>query len=797
MDSSSSAISGRSPVQKDLQKTSSETAPANDLLQQGLTNLADQNLDAAIALLAAVLDENPPTAIAHRARVGLVKAYQRRGDLDNAIACCRPLLNASHDPTRRWGHRALAALHNLAFRTDAAAQKPSPLPSVPKEDGVSSSGASVSMAGADITGFVPLIPEENAPAAVAKPVSEPASKPTLNQSSSTPQTTDPPDEPPSPEVLPQKRAPMGRPTTSVLPWRQAGRAQRWAPLPAVSKAEQAIVSLWTVASLVGLVSSLLQLMMALGNPVRRFAERFMFVNRWRLLEEHPTAIVIFGVLLLWLLSPWMLQAILKRQGAKPLALERFSQISPVAGRLLRDYPHTLRLRILPIRAPLLFSYGLHPRLSWLVVSDGLRQMQEDDVAVLVAAELSHLQSLSTACLSLAVAASQIPHVLYRSIAAWGDRQSVGLLRGLAAAASALCYGLFWLFRWPTVWLSRWRLWQSDRLAVSRTGHPNGLARALIDLSAAMTTERRRDPSLSVLLDGFAPLLPVSPEAALPFEWLARHPMPGPEFYGELRRRLQWPCPTQHRRCLTLNRTHPPLDERLRSLMATAVQWRLDPEIPQFDRLGAATSRSDMLLQTAPYWGPIAGAGLALILWSIGGVAGRQTVLGWLWGDRAVLHGLTAIGASMGLLARINRYFPDSPTPLTPEQVNLPALQGTVGAPVQAIPVKLRGKLLGRRGLLNALGQDLLLDTEDGLVRVSFTSTLGPIGNLILGSPPYRLIGRTVTVTGWLRRGATAWVDANRISATGKPVCIANHPAWSTLVAFGLALWGAWTIYWGS
>lgn len=769
MDSSSSATPGRPPVRQNTSQASSEAsseaASVSSLLKQGLTALADQKLDRAIALLTAVLDESPPSAIRRRALVGLVKAYQRQGDRVNAIACCQPLLNSSHDPTRRWGRRAVTALHKAT---------------APAED-------------ADITGFVPLdgtaapLPTADAVPA-AEPTPEPVSAPVAKPS-------------PSPSPAPPQRTIAERQTTpkpaSALPWRQASRAMRWAPLPPPPKIEQAVVSIWTVVSLVALSSGLLQLVMALGNPVRRFVGRFMIVSRWRFLEDHPTAVVAVAVLVLWALSPWLLQVILWRQGAKPLTLERLTQMNSTAGRLIRDQPHSPRLHILPIRAPILLSYGLHPRLSWLVVSDGLRQMNDDEVAVLVAAELAHLQSPATACLTLAIAASQLPYALYWSIAAWGDRQSIGVLRGLAVAVSALCYGLYQLFCWPGAWLSRWRLWRSDRLAISTTGHPNGLARALVNLSIAITAERRRDPDLGLLLEGFAPLLPVSPEAALPLESLARRPLSEAEFYAALRRHLQWPCPAQFRRWLTLNHSHPPLDGRLRSLMAIAAQWRLEPEIRALNHPPQAISRSDMLLQASPYWGPILGAGLALILWTVGGVAGRQSPLGWLWGDRAILYGLAAIGASMGLLARINRYFPDIPRTLTPEQVDLSALRGTLGAPVQAVPVILQGRLLGRRGLLNALGQDLLLDTSDGLVRLSFFSALGPVGNLILGSPPHGVIGRTVTVTGWRHQGATDWVDANRISANGKPGCKANHPIWSTVVATGLALWGAWTIYWGS
>lgn len=757
MDSSSGATP-RHPAQS--------ASHSDARLRQGLTALAQQNDEAAIALLTAVLDSAPSPTDARRARIGLVKAHQHRGEISEAIAHCQPLLNAAHPPTRDWSHRAFAALQKSASRQ------------VPE------------------TGFVPLAPTTAEPSkrVAAKSASGPLPSPTVTASR------------PSERRL----QPKGRPSLP-LPWRRASRAQRWTPLPDASVFEQGVISLWTLLSFIALPVGLQRSWVALSNYMRRVLWRFFYVPRWWWLENIPVAGAITALLALWAASPWILQGVLQLQGAKPIAPDRLSQMSPEAGRLLKRLPVQPKLYSLPVDMPLVMGFGLFPRPSWLVISDGLRQLEDEEVAALIAAELSHLKSWTTAFLTLVVAAAQIPHTLYWSLAAWGNRLSIAPLRGAIGAAASLCYGLFWLLRWPSLWLSRWRRQQSDRLAVGLTGNPNALARALVTVSAALATERRRRPELG-RLDALAPLLPVSPEAALPLGQLTRRTMPEPKFYQLLRQLLQWPCPMAHRRWLLLNQTHPPLDERLRSLMTLAARWRLDPEITDLPPPQSSLSGAQMLLQTAPYWGGIAGAGVALLLWGVGGAAGQESPLGWLWRDSAIMQGLTAIGISTGMLARVNPYFPDIPAKAStrpetsPEATDVVALSSPLAAPVQSVPVVLQGRLLGPRGLQNSLGQDLLLDASGSLMRLSFISALGPVGNLLLGPPPHRLIGRTVTVTGWLHRGATAWVDVERISAAGaghhrhragdRLTCAANHPIWSTLIAAGLALWGAWTIYRG-
>ena len=775
-------------------------AALRDLLKQGLAAIAAQDDPRAIALLTAVLEDSPPSDLAERASVGLVKVHQRQGNLAQAIAYCQPLVNSSRERTRQWSRRALAALqpqkshsefsHTLGPGPITETAQPPVLPSTP----AAPDGA---------TGFVRLGEPVSQP---PPPPSSAPAPPPIGPDSRTPSQaapTSPTKVEPSPSKSTRSEPAQRRPARPAhpFPWRRAAPAQRWNPVAPARWHEIAAVALSAIASLVILSSGLLQWMMAIGNPIRRFITRFVYVERWRFLEEQPTLVVISLLIALWGLSPWILQLILRRWGATPLPPARIGRVSPKAMALIESQNYKPRLLALPIRAPLVFSYGLHPRLSWLVVSDGVYQLDPDQIAALVAAELSQIASPVTACLTLTVAVAQLFYGAYCGIATWGNRQS-GLLRGVAAAIASLAYGLFWLFRWPSLGMARWRHHQGDRLGVSKTGDPNAHARALITLSAAIATARRRDPALGVWLEGFAPLFPVSPEAALPFSALLQRSLTEPEFFALLNQRLLWPCPSRYRPWLTLNQTHPPLTQRLQGLMAIAQRWGLPLELPNHRDGGgpahinssAGTSR-DMLLQTAPYWAPLLGAGLALLLWAVGGIAGRQSVLGWLWGDRSILYGLVAMGLSMGLLARVNRYFPDlkvNPEPAASDWVGLHHYQGI---PVQATPITLSGRLLGRSGLLNALSQDLLLDTEAGLVRIRYCSALGPVGNLFLGQSPYRMLGQRVTVTGWFRRGATAWIDASQIRA-GRISSAANPPLWVTLLGLGLALWGAWTMYRG-
>jgi len=147
--------------------------------------------------------------------------------------------------------------------------------------------------------------------------------------------------------------------------------------------------------------------------------------------------------------------------------------------------------------------------------------------------------------------------------------------------------------------------------------------------------------------------------------------------------------------------------------------------------------------------------------------------------------------------RINDFFPD----LVPRAVTAPSLpqilSNSDSLPLDAQPVGLQGKLLGRSGMANWLGQDLILQTETGLVRLHYVSRFGPIGSL--WSQPTRpsdLVGQSVVATGWLRRGATVAIDLETLRSQGGRVSHSGHPIWSAILAFAGAIWGAYIIFQG-
>jgi hypothetical protein len=169
---------------------------------------------------------------------------------------------------------------------------------------------------------------------------------------------------------------------------------------------------------------------------------------------------------------------------------------------------------------------------------------------------------------------------------------------------------------------------------------------------------------------------------------------------------------------------------------------------------------------------------------------------WVYRTEPFFNACILIVFSLSIFLWINRYFPDIKPSTVQTEPNLgDLLENPTALPGDSHSIQLSGKLLGRGSLLNGLGQDLILQTATGLVKLHYSSYFGPFGNLLHQSPrPSDLIDEQVTVTGWFRRGTTPWIDVETLRPQGGKVIPANYPIWITLLAVIAAFWGAYQIW---
>jgi Zn-dependent protease with chaperone function len=775
-------------------------------LHSGLTALKQKDYATAIAQLE-VSQASSDAATCLKAQMGLIKAYVHTEQFDAAIGLCQPLCEHTNPQVQAWARQTLAELANrVELKTASSSapptqtieltEAPDPTGFMPLTDSANKA-QSIPLANPgprDATGFTPLaklIPSNS---------QSNQSRNRLNRSINRP---DPPFPSPSSSTTPNQSLPQAHPqvgrqvqSSGVLApvgWRNAGRAQKWASLGKVDASGLWALQAGTLVLLFWIVRTVLQWIFGFWNWVSIRVNWLTGLPRL-ILPTDLTIPVLIGLAVLIMASPWLLDHLLRKHyGLKSFSLTDLERHSAEAVRLLKRLSNQRSipaLKLLPTAAPLTFTYGYLPRNARVVVSQGLLKLPEDEIATLLAAESAHLRYWDFGVLSVLVLIAQFPYLIYWKVAAWGDRQRDRVLKTVAAVISSLSYELFRLLRLAGLWLSRVRLYYSDRMATDLTGNPNGLTRALLKSAIGTAADIQQQKQTSALLESFDLLTPVGYRTALTFGSFPNNAAPEASL-------LEWDRLNQHRRWLILNNAHPTLGERINLLMRYAQHWRLKPEIEWRSASRSLQPNSRLLLQGAPFFGIPIGLGVALLLWAIGWVAQqlRWFELAWLAGDRSVLLACVLLGFSIGTLLRINVFFPDI------KQSNLlvnPALASLLtdpnALPLDSQTVQLTGRLLGRRGFQNWLYQDLILQTPMGLIRLHYTSSLGWLGDLFPKAlRPPALIDRPVTVRGWFRRGATPWIDVETIQTESGRTLRSYHPIWSTVLAGVAALLAVYLI----
>ena len=592
-------------------------------------------------------------------------------------------------------------------------------------------------------------------------------------------------------------------------WRQAGRLKQGKAIGKVKLLRLLLLQAGTAVTLFWMVQAIAY------NTTLYYSialTKIPFLGLRRELFHPPIASILILLGILFVASRWLLDGLLTvGYGLQPPSLGKLAIHSPETAQSLQRFCRQQHipmpaLGVLPTAAPVAFSYGCLPHVTRTVVSQGLLdQLADDEIATVYASEIGHISRWDVPLMSLVTVLLQIPYTVYWLVSDWGNRKQATISRVSASLLAAVSYGVYALLRWVALWLSRQRVYYSDRVAAELTGNPNGWTRALLKIAIGTAKEVQTQKQTSYLLEGFDLLTPLGQRMATTLGSVYPH--------ASIESVLAWERTNPLRYWLAINNSHPPTGDRLNLLMHYARHWKLDTELEwgmersavSDQRSAGLTSRQwrSLLLQGAPFFGLALGFATAYLFVGLGWIGWRAGVnqLSWMYGDHALLRGLSLIGFSIGTFIRINPLFPDVPFSNTKAAGSSDSLVALL-KPVERLPidgqtVQLEGKFWGRAEIGNLLSQDLLLQTPTGMVRLHCLSTWGPIGNLFPQAiRPTALLGQTVVVTGWFRHGATSWIDVDTMRTVGGRVSRSGHPVWSTILGAIAAAWGLYLLFRG-
>ncbi|MDZ7961048.1 MAG: zinc metalloprotease HtpX [Aulosira sp. DedQUE10] len=740
---------------------------AESSLEAGLVALKQGNYTTAIAHLEPVAISQNDGKTGLQAQVGLVMAYARSGQVPKAIAVCNNLIVSPNPQVQEWAERALEHLKKHQQRKNT-----------------SSKNSATGFVAFDNSHKVDAVPVT---AASQQQKNAPVVKATNNNGTT---STIPVGSIKNTNVETSMAANgyigsihRPQPKSFNIYWRHAGRAKVWQPLHKLNLIPLKLLAVGTFIALFWVMREMLKLTMGLINQI---LVKLPYLEPLPLLYRDPTVVVIVVLVIAIALSPWLLDRLLANfYGQRELPKEDLNNRSREAIRVLqricqqRGWPFP-KLRILPMAAPIALTYGNLARNARMVISQGLLdQLADDEIAVIYATQLGQIVHRDFVVMSLVLLVTMIVHRIHQGISEWGNSISLGFARWPARVLASLTYGIWCLLTGTTLWLSKLRLYYSDRAASEITGNPNALTRALLKIAIGVAADIAKQEQTSWQLESLNILAPVSHQQSISLGSVA-----GQIPFTSL---LMWDNFNPHRHWFTINNSHPLIGDRIQRLSKIARHWHLEPELHLINEQSLRPKKHPFLLQIAPWLGIPFGFLFAGLIWLVWQIAFALKILNlkWIYEDWSFVTGCLLIGFSIGIVIRMNSFFPDIQPSALQTDDRLPSLLANPSAiPIDSINVCLAGKLLGRQGISNSLAQNLILQTNIGLVKLHHIPWLGQSIN------PQDLIGRQITVTGWFRRGATPWIDIQTMQTQNGQIINSAHPIWSTIVAVAAQAWGA-------
>lgn len=610
--------------------------------------------------------------------------------------------------------------------------------------------------------------------------------------------------PPLPQPQPRQSQPdPARPNSSP---QATDRAQPGSKVPL---AEGVIPLLWPIGAAVLAVLGILFWYLLLGRSRLAGLDRNLIALS---LVLNFTAAAFF---LAPLLQDWIQ---VRFYGLRWITLGELERRSPESARILQRSCAQANLKVpkLGIVAdpqPLIACYGSHPDGGRLVLSRGtFVHLADDEIAVLVAQSWARILHRDALVLTLLTAPLQVIYLTYIWASRLGEGKGKRQNQDLIGHVAPILYLLYWLGSYPYYGVARIGTRHADRFAVEATGNPNGLIRALIKMGYGQVTESRKASRPSYVLDGMRLLSSGDPRGgAVASSLYLAQAQP-----QQLRQILAWDQVSLWANLMVFNASHPLLGERLQTLGHYAERLRL-PVAFELSRLKAETKALDRQRIRRRFYGELALYGaevVGLVLgWAVG--LGIFLVLRWRSGlvQPGILVGCAIIGFGVGMIAKGILSFPSrlllrglaatnrrwsqqppqwlnmSPDITTVAQV----LSDPAASPVGLQRVQIKGILFGRGRQGYQLGSELRLSDETGILPIRFVSPLGPLGNVFGGlNAVTPLMGKPVTVTGWLRRGTTPWLDLDRIEAGGSSV---RSYGGTWLMVFGSGMIGLGIVAW--
>ncbi len=478
----------------------------------------------------------------------------------------------------------------------------------------------------------------------------------------------------------------------------------------------------------------------------------------------PAMLALGIVLLQYGISPIILKWIYKIEWIGPgeggFRGKRYEDAYRKIERLAREEGIAMpKVGIVPDNNPNAFTFGWTRNRSFLVLTAGVfKYCDDDEVEAVAAHEVGHITHNDFVVMTVIAAVVLLFYVIAMG-AYWAGRMSRGGSRNASQAAAvafliaAISYVVYILANYISLLISRYREYWADEFSADSTRNPNKLSSALVKIAYGLATEGRgldkKDRSkhdtrhantLGIFNSKAARALAV--QAATPMGEVSRE---------AIQETMAWDLWNPWAFFYELGMTHPLPAKRILALGKNAEDKGQTPYVT-FDLKKPESYWDDFLrdvFMKNSWW--LVTIPLCLVLWWF------QLVPMLL----LVPIFLTLAGMFGLIYLRFYRYPPGYRDAKVQELLRDPK-----ASPVRGMPVRLRGRVIGRGQPGLFFSEDLKIDDGTGLLLIDYRSVFRMLDFLMGIFATQKFVGAEVTIEGWYRRPVVPMLELRRLQGPG-------------------------------